>query len=266
MLRNRMVMVLFVLALGCTALAQSTDVGLSQVSNVYRWKQGCTDDGSACGSQTLMNGFTIKRTKANGIILDVLMADTGQMIIAIVAVTNQTAQRFDVLPQAVSLQMIQPKDKVLKYEDPDALGRKIEKRASGNAMLGVLAAAFATRSTTSQSSVSGFGMGNLSTTDSRGNLTMGTYNGTYSGSATATTTQPDYQLRALVLSRSQARIERSAREAQAIRQVALRANTLEPQGFLIGAIYFERDKKAKEVRLRIPVGGYVMEFPFEINR
>lgn len=263
----RLVILLLAVSFFCgqSIFAQSSQ-SVSQASNVHRWREGCTEDKQVCGSHQLMEGFFVERLDANGISVDAVLADTGQRIVVVLVVANATQSPIDVIPSLASLEALAPKAKNLKQQNAEELARKIEKKTERDAKLSLLAAIFATRrSTTTTDSYGSYG-GNVGITDNRGNSASGNYNGTYSGSSSSTTTRPDYEMRGLAVESGRARIESASSEANAIREAALKANTVKPKEFICGVVFFERDSKSKNVLLRLPIGNQILEFPFALNR
>jgi hypothetical protein len=81
------------------------------------------------------------------------------------------------------------------------------------------------------------------------------------GTATSTTTSPDYAAQARAADRISARNATVAAMNAQMLQSALTANTLSPGQSIAGYVYF-KSADAKKLHPRIPIGDKVFEFEF----
>ena len=234
--------IFFVLA--TVALAQSS---LPQV-NVAKWAQG-----SPISDSFYRDGALVKVIRNGGIEVRASAFDTGSKMRVQILVVNNSSARVDVVPDQFTLEITQPRQQALKYQDPGQMAKSIKRRAGWSGLAAGLGEA-STKTVTSESQTNG----NVSVHDQDGNVS----NGTYSGSATTTTTVPDQEAR----QRSRERVaeihNRSRNSIAELESVALRANTLEPGTQVEGAVFFSREKKHDEVLLRIPLAALTFEFTF----
>jgi hypothetical protein len=153
--------------------------------------------------------------------------------------------------------MLGPKPKLLPFHSPEQLAAAIRRGARWRAGLIEFVGSMQRKSSTTYTSISGSSF-------SQGY--DGFASGSFSGSAVSTTVEPDYvaQMRAYQL--ADRLMSNAISEAEYIRSVTLKANTVMPGRYVAGAVYFQRDKKWKDALLSIAVGDEVFEFPFRFER
>jgi hypothetical protein len=218
-------------------------------SGIHTWLQGDPN----C-DRILINGRPLKTIMAGGVEIQVSLQDTGAKMRADLVIINHTNARIDLQPEAFRLTVTSPRNKVLKYEDPDHLAKVIDRKARWGAALSAAAGSTARTQTTSQSRTSG----TTSMSDNSGNSASGTYE----GNTTTTTSQPDLESRRQA-AQNVARIrERASANIATIESVALRSNTVMPDQQISGAVFFEHERHHDSVVLNIQVGGELFEIPF----
>jgi hypothetical protein len=232
-----------------TLFAQSQHSIGSQNASTVRWQEGAESS-----DKFISDGAVVKVLTVGGVTVSASLQDTGWKMRADIMITNRSGQRFDVLPETFTLEVIAPKSKSLAYQSPDKLAKSIYRKARWSVALTMVAGSLATQQSTSKSSA----QGSVYATDNTGNLGYGTYK----GNSTTTTTFPDYAARERADEQARNIIQSAADAIDYIYRVSLKANTLMPGRDIFGAVYFERDKKAEGVVLTIPVGNTIFEFPF----
>lgn len=180
------------------------------------------------------------------------MSDTGKFFRLDVFVKNYKETSVNVLPEHFTVESVAPKPKVLKQKTPAEIAKSINRRAAWGGFFAAMGGALATEQRTTQTTTNG----RVSASDNRGN----TASGTYSEQSTTTTTGSDRAAQERAR-QQQAEIAANANDATAYLDViALRANTLRQDDFIVGAVFFERDKKAETITVRIPIDGVTYEF------
>jgi hypothetical protein len=231
--------------LAVPALAQQSNQASQTVLNC--------DESAGCTHQ-FVNGAKFKTLTGNGFTVTVALSGNKKYFRADVSVLNSSASNADVFPANFTLEEVEPKDKSLAYVDAEKIMRSIQKRAAwGNAMTGMGSGMQRQQSTTTTTNT-----GTASATGSDGSYATGTYN----GSSVSTTSSPDYAAQARANQIIQARNQQVAAISQQLSQTALRTNTVAPNQSVRGFVFFEADKKVKDVVLSIPVGATVYRFPF----
>jgi hypothetical protein len=198
--------------------------------------------------------------------------------VAVVEVTNNGKQPFDVLPTAFTLEQMQPKVKLLRYVTPEKVEKRINRWTPWRNYFLANEAASATKVvSTTNSTTTGTTSGTTSgsTTGSVTNYGPdGVTNGSYSGSVDAhstadttshtnsTTTVPDLQRRADIEAEIAANREAAANVAQAVKSATLVATTVVPGARVQGIVWLEQSTKMKTGILEVPINGIVYQFNF----
>lgn len=191
------------------------------INGVARWQPG------ASGSEQLVsNGLAVESLTANGLTVQVSLHDTGWKLRANVAVVNSSERPVLVQPVLFRLEEHAPNFRSLAFQDALQLAK-----ATNHQILW----------TRSDAGVMAIG-GNSSDAARMG--------GKYQAAA--------YSPSSPVYLAQQPALDNTAR---VIRATALQAGAAKPGGKSTGAVWFERDAHAKDLLLRIPVGGVVYEFP-----
>jgi len=212
------VSIILVTALPPLAMAQDVQTG-AQETGTYRWQEGCVQDGKVCGSIAIKNGLALLSMTVHGVRVDLVLADTGKLLLIAAAIGNGTKQPIFVLPEQFNLYDMGSKQRRLKILDPGTLARRKEKDALGDSQLIMTAVDLALSQ-------------------------IGTNTG-------LSALRPD-----------SLRTESLNDPEGPVRQMALRADNIPSQKFVAGVVCFEGDKQVSQLLLSIPVGGYVIEFPF----
>lgn len=197
-------------------------------------------------------GTFFEVTRYNGLEVRTALSDTGWRMKATVAILNRGTVRVDVLPQTFRLDVVVPKAKSLKYESPDTLARSIN-RDAGWRSVGPAMRTNATKTVTSTSHESG-------------TVSAGGQTGSYSGVAETTTVVADEDARRRAKQELAEIAERAQQDVARINELTLMSNSLESGQEVSGAAFFQRDKKAREVILTIPLNGIRFQFPFRFQR
>lgn len=242
------------LPIALSAVAQSPDR--------VRWDDSRPPSTGVLSQKVYSDGLVVKSVTADRrTVLAQLTAD-GKRLEVLLLVANNTDQNFDVLPHLVQ---VTGNSKAFKQHSPDRLAAEIEKKARDKAGWELAGAWFFLRNrTVTNSETTGTFFGTATATGP-----LGTAHGTAQGLGSATTrtetSAPNYQAQQWAYARGQERVRLAQAVASEIRQTALRANTLFPRGRGVGFLYFDFDKGAKEVVLRVPLGGVVYEIPFSAD-
>jgi hypothetical protein len=230
------------------AVSEQADSAQGSALTVVRWKDGAP----GCDSY-FADGTRYRSIAADSLYIAASVQDTGWKMRADVYVRNKGLDRVDVLPEMVSMSVVLPKAKELKYQEPRELAKSLERKAKWRAAFRGIAASLQTQEMTSRSSGSASGYAY----DSEGNWVSGSA----VGSSTTETTVPDFAAQQRAREQS-ARDLSSARDAGGYLQaVALKANTLGPWDDVYGAVFFERANNTA-VLLRVTLAGVTYEIPF----
>jgi hypothetical protein len=212
--------------------------------------------GSSCGFGYI-NGRKYE-TLSDGKTSVVIVEDVfGKYFRADVFVLNLGTRPVDVLPSNFVLTELAPKSKVLKFVDGDKLVRSEERRLAWGNALTSMGGNMARQQTTTNT----YSSGTVRANGSDGSSATGSYTGT----ATTTTSSPDYAAQARAAQTIKMRNEAFASFANATGRTMLRANTAPTNQSVQGFVLFERDKKAKSIMLSCIVGNTVYQFPFDLT-
>ncbi|HSE97167.1 MAG TPA: hypothetical protein VLD57_02780 [Blastocatellia bacterium] len=230
---------IFVIAAPTFTSGQDPAPALQEVGT-YRWLDGCVEDGKVCGSSRFGNGLASLILTVNRVSIDVVLVDTGNLILVATVVGNDTRQPIDVIPDLFSLTSVKEKPRPLKRIDPDWLAKKSdEKKARADIEWMKTALSLSTERVKVETRLS---------------PVPGDYNEVASEPGTSGK-EPEP-------GRANSPKETGAGILDTFRVMALRPVALPARKFASGIVYFEVDKEADHLLLSIPAGGYVFEFPF----
>jgi hypothetical protein len=223
------------------------------------------DESSVCTHQYI-DGQKFKIITTDDTVMIVAISHSEHYMRVDISVSNNAKDAVDLLPAQMALDVVLPKPKVLALVSPEQIAKSADHRARWANVLNAMAAGMATQQTTTQTNSSGTvnTSGTVNATSSNGTYTNGSYSGTgtYSGTSTSTTSTPDYAAQARANERIQERNAAVASLRANLTQTSLKANSVMPNHSVRGYVYFQHDKHAQLVRLTIPLGGILYEFPF----
>lgn len=217
--------ILAMLLISFSALAQKRELP-PEPKQAFQWKKG-----APYADEILADGDAIRIIKNGGITIAVTGYDTGDFLLNEVTIVNETGERFNVKPE----------DFFIAYEDnkgktgymyslaPEKVAGKYKSRAKWGNFFRSFAAGLASTTITTQES----GTVNIYSND-------GSATGTYTGSSTTTLPNRSAQ-RAAANANAQATADANAK-ADMIISTTLKANTVFPQTYISGRVYFERKK------------------------
>lgn len=231
-------------------LSSSLARAQSAQPTVIRW-QDASDR-----TEVLIQGQVVRGVGIEGVHIMAALEDTGHEMRALVAVANDSKQPVNVIPSAMTLEVTKPEEKTLAYIAPG----KLAQAKLRTPWLAVLGAGL-------QGAAAGMQQQPTSTSTTTGTITGNDGSSAKVDTTTTTTSSPD----AAAQEETQERIARNARQARQQREAvanqventALLANTLFPGKHIMGWVYFRRAKHCTNAVLRIPLGAYVFEIPFE---
>lgn len=207
------------------------------------------------------------RLLKDGLVIAVLVRDSIAAAISIVrsdnqmwanvSISNSSQRRLDIDPSTFTLEVAEPNRKHLPYLDPERLARSIRRRAAWGAALTEIAGEMATTETETEAETNV----RAQARDNEGYRAQGTARST----TTVTTVTRDEQARARAAADAERITATAATKASDLVNRALRANTLMPGDEIGGVVFFERDRRARLVVLRVPVGELVYEFPYQLK-
>lgn len=194
------------------------------------------------------DGRPIRIIKNESLIIAVYLNDDSDYYIAEVTVFNDSAERFDLDPMtfAVLLRDKKGKEIYLAPIPPSKIAGKYKSRAKW----GTFFRSLSLSTTTSQSNE----RGNVAVYNN-GQMATGTY------SSTTTTTAPNVVARQAANEANRRAFEDAAVNAEIIMSTSMKANTVFPQTYISGLVYFPR-KKFTEGALFININhvDYVFRF------
>jgi len=226
---------LMYLTMGASApVAVRTEaVSANSVNGVARWQAGA----AGC-DQFHSQGQVIQSMTANGITVQISLQDTGWKLRANIAISNQSAGEVEVLPKQITLDELQPNLHSLHVQDPAKLGHIVN-----HGIFWTEAMAQPSPSAVAMRSV-GVSLNNA---------------------AYRTVDTPDYLSEHLNAATPKNRASAYADSAD-IKALALKSGSLATQQKTAGVVWFERDANARELSLRIPVGGVIFDFPLSFDQ
>ncbi|HMI54525.1 MAG TPA: SH3 domain-containing protein [Candidatus Saccharimonadales bacterium] len=214
----------------------------AQIENgVVRWRSGTVGSEQFTGDGLLVESLT-----ANGVTVQVSLEDTGWKFRANVAVANESQSALFVQPKRLALEQHLPVFKSLAYQDAAHMAA-----AANHEILRTSASAGPAFVAHSQ---------RTSSADA-GAYTVSSYKvPVYSSSPNYLAQHQAAEEQART--NSQGTFANSAREIKAI---SLHESTIKPGQKLAGAVWFEREAKAQQLLLRVPVGEVIYEFPLSFS-
>jgi hypothetical protein len=200
----------------------------SPVNNVVRWQAGAP----GC-DQFAVKGYTVESATANGVTVQVSLQDSGWKLRATIAISNEAGQTIEVLPALISLDELQPGLKPLLAQDPAKLSHVVNHEVLW------------TQANAQPSPSAHF---------SAAHLTKASYRAS----------SLNYFTEQSVPVASNKRDE-TATSAAELGSLALKHSNLASGQKTTGVLWFQRDANARELSLRVPVGGLVFDFPLSFN-
>jgi hypothetical protein len=212
-----------------TIAVDAQPVSASPVNNVVRWQAGAP----GC-DQFSVKGYTVESATANGLTVQVSLQDSGWKLRATIAISNEAGETIEVLPVLVTLDELQPGLKPLHALDPAKLSHVVN-----HEMLWTQANAQPSPSANS----------------SAAHMTNVAYH----------TASPNIFIDRTVPVATNTR-ENSAPASADLDTLALKHSNLPTGQKTTGVIWFQRNPNARELSLRVPVGGLVFDFPMSFNQ
>jgi hypothetical protein len=200
----------------------------SPVNNVVRWSAGAP----GC-DQFTAKGYTVESATANGVTVQVSLQDTGWKLRATVVISNEAGQPIEIMPVLITLDELQPGLKSLSAVDPTKLSHVVNHEVLW------------TQANAQPSPSASF---------SQARLTNASYR----------TSSPNYFIDHTVPASSNNR-DQSVMAGSELSSLALKHGDLASGKKTSGVIWFQRDASARELSLRVPVGGLVFDFPLSFN-
>ncbi|HEY2460061.1 MAG TPA: SH3 domain-containing protein [Candidatus Acidoferrum sp.] len=211
-------------------------------NGVVRWQpaaKGCTE--------FITNGTVVESLTANGITVQVSLHDTGWKFRANVAIANGGTQHVDITPAMFSLDST---SRSLAYQDPEKLAKNMTHQVLW----------------TEASAGTGNHKGHTpASTPAAANAMNASYKTTGDASATA----PNYliqqqyaEMEAVHDQSTQTMVNTSAQVAK----LALKPAAIQPNSKAAGSVWFEHEKNAQNLVLRVPVGEQTFEFPLSFSK
>jgi hypothetical protein len=203
-------------------------------NNVARWTSGASGSDQFYSDDSLVESLTV-----NGVTVQVTLHDTGWKLRANVAVANDGSEQVMITPASFQLSESSPAVRTLPYQDPKEMAKSVSH--------GVL---WTSVSATSPAGEHGDAAATMNTA----------YKTPF-----ASTQTPNYLVQTQTEQLSAAKHDVDLNAVHQIHNTALRQGPVNPGTKSSGAVWFERDKKAEQVILRIPVGQTIYEFPLTFN-
>jgi hypothetical protein len=193
---------------------------------VAHWQAGAP----GCDQFTSEDG-AVESVTVNGVTVQVSLEDTGWKLRANIAVANNGTDEIHLAPAHFTMDTLRPQVKSLAYQDPNRLASAATHmiyNTAATAGPSVVDASF------HQSARSGSAPNYFSpATDSHSGFNGSPY---------------------------------AAAEAQQYEAAALHEGNVTVKSSVAGAVWFERDKHADQLVLRVPVNGVLFEFPLSFQR
>lgn len=232
-----------------------------QGQKAFRWTPEASPSQGAVSEKMYESGLLIKILTAQDMTVWVTMAVNDKRLEVLLLVGNDSGLAVHVLPQDVTAQEV-AKSKAFKAIPVDKVAQEMEKKARSQAGW-VMAGAwwFMRNRMVTNSATQGTVTANA-TVMGPGGVAHGTLNGGYSESTHSVTTTPNYQAQRWAYEQGANRVQQAQAQANVLRQNGLYATTLKPKTVVAGLLFFEFDKHASEIVLRVPLNGSVYEIPF----
>jgi hypothetical protein len=193
---------------------------------VAQWQAGAP----GCDQFTSEDG-TVESLTVNGVTVQVSLQDTGWKLRANIAVANDGADEVHLAPAHFTMDTQHPRFRSLAYQDPSRLA------SAATHMI------YNTAATAGPSVVD-----------------ASFHQSTHNGNA------PNYFSPSIDPRSGFNGSPYAAAEAQQYEAAALHESNVAVKSSVAGAVWFERDKHADQLVLRIPVNGVLFEFPLSFHR
>jgi hypothetical protein len=206
----------------------------SPVNGVVRWASGA----AGC-DEFISHGRHVESITANGITVQVSLQDSGWKYRANIAVSNQSADKVEVLPGIVTLDELTPTLHSLLATNPDKLAHTTTHQVFWTLQDAV----------PSPSALANYS--NYVSAEQR--------------LANRPSPTPDYLNPQFALtSTHHVTFERA--ESVDVQSIALKASSVPSGQITAGVMWFERDSNARELSMRVPVGDLVYDFSFSLEQ
>jgi hypothetical protein len=205
-------------------------------NNIARWVSGGAGSDQFVSDDSLVESLTV-----NGVTVQVTLHDTGWKLRANVAVANDGTDDLAINPSKFTLQESSPTVRQLPYQDAKEMAQSVSH--------GVL---WTSVSATSPSAAKQYADPGSA------------INVAYKTPFIATQT-PNYLVPAQTAQLDAAKHDVDLNAVHQIHNTALREGQLAPGTKAAGAVWFERDKKAEQLVLHVPVGQTIYEFPLSFS-
>jgi hypothetical protein len=206
----------------------------SPVNGVVRWASGA----AGC-DEFISHGRHVESITANGITVQVSLQDSGWKYRANIAVSNQSADKVEVLPVIVTLDELTPTLHSLLATNPDKLAHTTTHQVFWTLQDAV----------PSPSALANYS--NYVSAEQR--------------LANRPSPTPDYLNPQFALtSTHHVTFERT--ESVDVQSIALKASSVPSGQITAGVMWFERDSNARELSMRVPVGDLVYDFSFSLEQ
>jgi len=204
--------------------------------------------GARYSDELLVQGRVLRVLVVDSVVIGAMMLSNDKPAPIDIEILNASGRRFNVLPDSCSLEVIDPVVKPLAYISAEKIAKHIQNAARW-AMIGEALA----------------GMGRSIGGTSTSTTSASAYGSNGYAYGTATTTTHDEAANQAITSAHIATIEQSA-EQEKVRKLtgALLATTVMPGQSVGGIVYFEREKKAKWVLLRVRLEGRILELTLPV--
>jgi hypothetical protein len=189
-------------------------------NGVARWRPGA----KGCDEFT-KNGVAVESLTANGVTVQVSLADTGSKLRADVAVGNFGNMHVYVNPVGITLESKGAHAKSLAYRDPAQLAKESQRGAGNSAAVNA-------------------------------DFRSAEFSPVFA-SAYAVERKPVEDL-----SRP---VSQTASVPDQFSALALKKGTLKPEGRTWGAVWFERDDSSNQYVMRVPIDNQIFEFPLSLD-
>jgi hypothetical protein len=213
-------------------------------NGVAHWQQG------APGCDDFMsNGVLVESLTIHGVTVQVSLHDTGWKLRANLAIANNSSQPIHIEPSQFILDDVGDHGKPLFYQDPAKLAKNVTHQVLWTEA-SAEPSSQPSRRASSAESVSATNVG-------------------YKSSFAPSVSAPNYILQHQYAEESAVREQGKQtlnNTAQQILDLALKTSTIEPNGKVSGAVWFERDKNPQQLMLRIPIEAERIEFPLSFTQ
>lgn len=201
---------------------------------VIRWEPGSTHSDSI-----VVDGHEVKGVTDYGLTVVALLDNSLDKTSFLISIENKSGGRIQIDPRLYRLDRLKPQPLSLSPLDPEKLARQMEKRGRWRTAVEALLTALAKGQTAT-----------AQVTDNTG----------YRGRVTVT--GPDYETQREAQAAAQGRAAENQSEADLVRDVSLKPNTVFHGQTITGWIYFEKSWFDEAV-LKITIGDSIYELPFK---